>query len=97
MATATTSCTLRHKNYHIEGQKYTVQFADDVVVGIERPPSVVMKVTESPEGVKGDSANNVYKAATLETGLIVQVPLFIGPGDKITVKTEDNSYLGRSN
>jgi elongation factor P len=85
------------KNYLIEGQKYTVQFADDVVVGIELPPSVVMKVTESPEGVKGDSANNVYKAATLETGLIVQVPLFIGPGDKITVKTEDNSYLGRSN
>ena len=85
------------KNYLIEGQKYTVQFADDVVVGIELPPSVVMTVTESPEGVKGDSANNVYKAATLETGLIVQVPLFIGPGDKITVKTEDNSYLGRSN
>ncbi len=85
------------KNYLIEGQKYTVQFADDVVVGIELPPSVVMKVTEAPEGVKGDSANNVYKAATLETGLIVQVPLFIGPGDKITVKTEDNSYLGRSN
>jgi elongation factor P len=85
------------KNYLIEGQKYTVQFADDVVVGIELPPSVIMKVTESPEGVKGDSANNVYKAATLETGLVVQVPLFIGPGDKITVKTEDNSYLGRSN
>lgn len=85
------------KDYLIEGQKYTVQFADDVVVGIELPPSVVMQVTESPEGVKGDSANNVYKAATLETGLIVQVPLFIGPGDKISVKTEDNSYLGRAN
>lgn len=85
------------KDYLIEGQKYTVQFADDVVIGIELPPSVVMTVTESPEGVKGDSANNVYKAAKLETGLVVQVPLFIGPGDKISVKTEDNSYLGRSN
>lgn len=85
------------KFYLIEGQKYTVQLADDVVVGIELPASVVMEVTESPEGVKGDSANNVYKAATLETGLVVQVPLFIGPGDKISVKTEDNSYLGRSN
>jgi elongation factor P len=80
-----------------EGQKYTVQFADDVVVGIELPPSVIMTVTEAPEGVKGDSANNVYKAAIMETGLQVQVPLFIGPGDKISVKTEDNSYLGRSN
>jgi elongation factor P len=85
------------KNYLIEGQKYTVQFADDVVIGIELPPSVVMTVAEAPEGVKGDSANNVYKAAIMETGLQVQVPLFIGPGDKISVKTEDNSYLGRSN
>jgi elongation factor P len=85
------------KNYLIEGQKYTIQFADDVVIGIELPPSVVMTVAEAPEGVKGDSANNVYKAAIMETGLQVQVPLFIGPGDKISVKTEDNSYLGRSN
>ena len=85
------------KDYLIEGQKYVIQFADDVVAGIELPASVVMTVTEAPEGVKGDSANNVYKSATLETGLVVQVPLFVGPGDKISVKTEDNSYLGRSN
>jgi elongation factor P len=56
-----------------------------------------MEVTDSPEGVKGDSANNVYKAATMETGLQVQVPLFINRGDKISVKTEDGSYLGRAN
>ncbi|MCA1964661.1 MAG: elongation factor P [Prosthecobacter sp.] len=85
------------KDYLIEGQKYTVQFADGLAIGIELPASVVMTVTEAPEGVKGDSANNVYKSATLETGLVVQVPLFIGPGDKISVKTEDNSYLGRAN
>jgi len=85
------------KDYLIEGQKYTVQFADGLAIGIELPASVVMTVTEAPEGVKGDSANNVYKSATLETGLIVQVPLFVGPGDKISVKTEDKSYLGRSN
>jgi elongation factor P len=85
------------KDYLIEGQKYTVQFADGTAIGIELPASVTMQVTEAPEGVKGDSANNVYKAAVLETGLVVQVPLFIGPGDKISVKTEDNSYLGRVN
>jgi elongation factor P len=85
------------KDYLIEGSKYVIQFADDVVAGIELPPSVVMTVTEAPEGVKGDSANNVYKSAVLETGLVVQVPLFVGPGDKISVKTEDNSYLGRAN
>ncbi len=85
------------KNYLIEGQKYTIMFGDDIVIGIELPASVVMSVAEAPEGVKGDSANNVYKAAVMETGLVVQVPLFINPGDKISVKTEDNSYLGRSN
>jgi elongation factor P len=85
------------KDYLIEGQKYLIVFTDDTVAGLELPPSIVLKVTESPEGVKGDSANNVYKAATLETGLQVQVPLFINRGDKISVKTEDGSYLGRAN
>ena len=54
-----------------------------------------MTITEAPQGVKGDSANNVYKAAVTETGLTVQVPLFINPGDKINVKTDDGSYMGR--
>jgi elongation factor P len=56
-----------------------------------------MTVTDSPAGVKGDSANNVYKEATTESGMRVQVPLFIGPGDKISIKTEDGTYLGRAN
>lgn len=85
------------KDYLIEGQKYLIVFTDDTVAGLELPPSIVMEVTDSPEGVKGDSANNVYKAATMETGLVVQVPLFINRGDKISVKTEDGSYLGRAN
>lgn len=85
------------KQYLIEGQKYLIVFADERVAGIELPPSIVMEVTEAPEGVRGDSANNVYKAATMETGLNVQVPLFINRGDKISVKTEDGSYLGRAN
>ena len=84
------------KNYLIEGQKYLIVFADDVVAGIELPASVVMTITEAPEGVKGDSANNVYKAAITESGLQVMVPLFIKPGDKISIKTEDGSYLGRA-
>ncbi len=84
------------KNYLIEGQLYTVLFADSIVASIDLPPSMVMTITESSEGVKGDSANNVYKPATMETGLIIQVPLFINVGEKINVKTEDNSYLGRA-
>jgi elongation factor P len=84
------------KNYLIDGQVYTVLLADSIVASIDLPASMVMTVTESSEGVKGDSANNVYKPATMETGLIVQVPLFINVGEKINVKTEDNSYLGRA-
>lgn len=85
------------KDYLIEGNTYILLFTNDVAVSVELPASIVLTVAEAPEGVKGDSANNVYKSATMETGLIVQVPLFIKPGEKISVKTEDGSYLGRSN
>jgi elongation factor P len=84
------------KNYLIEGQLYNLLVADGIVVSVDLPLSMTMTVTESSDGVKGDSANNVYKPATMETGLIVQVPLFINVGEKINVKTEDNSYLGRA-
>jgi elongation factor P len=56
-----------------------------------------MTITDSPAGVKGDSANNVYKEAITESGMRVQVPLFINNGDKVSIKTEDGTYLGRSN
>jgi len=84
------------KPYLIEGQSYNLLFCDDAIAAVELPPSLVMTVTEAPEGVKGDSASNVDKAAVMETGLVVQVPLFIGPGEKINVKTEDGSYLNRA-
>jgi elongation factor P len=85
------------KNYLIEGQLYNLMIADGVVVAVDIPLSMVMTVTESSEGVKGDSANNVYKPAVMETGLVVQVPLFINVGERISIKTEDNSYQGRAN
>ena len=84
------------KNYLIEGQLYTLLIADGIVVSVDLPLTMTMTVAESSEGVKGDSANNVYKPATMETGLIVQVPLFINTGERINIKTEDNSYLGRA-
>ena len=84
------------KDYLIDGQLYTLLIADGIVVSIDLPLSMTMTVAESSEGVKGDSANNVYKPATMETGLVVQVPLFINVGEQINVKTEDNSYLGRA-
>ena len=84
------------KNYLIDGELYTLLIADGSVVAIDLPQTMVMKVTESSEGVKGDSANNVFKPATLQTGLVVQVPLFINEGESIKVNTEDNAYLGRA-
>ena len=65
-------------------------------VTIEMPSSVVLKVADAPEGVRGDSANNVQKPAKLETGKTINVPLFIKEGELIKVSTADGSYLGRA-
>ena len=85
------------KDYLIEGETYVVMFTDEIPCSIELPAAITMEVAEAPEGVKGNSANNVYKSATMSTGLVVQVPLFINAGQKISVKTEDGTYLGRVN
>ncbi|MCC8021980.1 MAG: elongation factor P [Akkermansiaceae bacterium] len=85
------------KDYLMEGNVYILLFTDGVVCSIELPASITMTVEEAADGVKGDSANNVYKPAKMTTGLVVQVPLFIKPGERISVKTEDGTYLGRVN
>lgn len=79
-----------------EGTEYDILFVDDKAISIQLPAAVELKVVESPEGVKGDTASNVQKPATLETGLIVQVPLFIKEGELIRVSTSDSCYLGRA-
>ena len=84
------------KDYLIEGQKYVIVLTDEIVAAIDLPAAMVMTVAESADGVRGDSANNVQKPATMETGLVVNVPLFINRGEKISVKTEDGTYLGRA-
>jgi elongation factor P len=55
---------------------------------------VTLKIVESADGVKGDTASNVQKPAKLETGLVVQVPLFIKEGETIKVSTIDGTYMG---
>ncbi len=84
------------KLYLVETKSYEILFVDDAPLSINLPAAVEMEVTESPEGVKGDTASNVQKPATLSTGLVVQVPLFIKPGETIKVRTEDGAYLGRA-
>lgn len=82
-----------------EGQYVEVVYhADtDTPLSCELPPHVVLEVTYTEPGVKGDTASSTaLKPATLETGAVVQVPLFINQGDKIKVDTRDNSYSERA-
>ena len=79
-----------------EGQEVEVLFIEGNPVSIDLPSTVELKVTESSEGIKGDTANNPTKPATLETGVTVQVPLFVKEGDVLKINTDDNSYVGRA-
>jgi len=65
-------------------------------VSVELPPTVELKVTEAAEGLKGDTVNNPQKPATLETGKVIQVPLFIKTGEVVSVDTRTGKYLGRA-
>ncbi|MCR5637149.1 MAG: elongation factor P [Clostridiales bacterium] len=66
------------------------------VFGVEPPNFVVLTVTETEPGFKGDTATNVQKPATLETGAEIKVPLFINEGEKIQIDTRTGEYLGRA-
>lgn len=84
------------KNYLVENGTVTVTFVEDKAVSIEMPSSVVLAVTDAPEGIRGDSSNNVQKAIVLETGITVQAPLFIKTGEKIKVDTRTGKYMERA-
>ena len=84
------------RNYLTEGLVCDILFIEEQAAAVELPSSVTLKVIESPEGVRGDSANNVMKTATLETGLVVQVPLFIKEGELLKISTQDGKYISRA-
>jgi elongation factor P len=69
---------------------------DGSPAGVQLPASVELTVTETEPGVKGDTVSNVTKAATLETGAVVQVPLFVNVGDRIKVDPRDRRYISRA-
>ncbi len=73
-----------------------VEFHDGHPVDVQLPATVDLKVLETDPGLRGASATNVTKPAKLETGLVVQVPPFINPGDKIRVDTTEGTYLERA-
>jgi elongation factor P len=84
------------KSYLVENGLVTVTFVEEKAVTVEIPPSVVLTVTDAPEGIRGDSANNVQKPVTLETGITLQVPLFIKTGEKIKIDTRTGKYMERA-
>jgi elongation factor P len=84
------------KNFLVENATVTVTFVDDKAVSIELPSNVILTVADAPEGVRGDSANNVQKAVIMETGITVQAPLFIKTGEKIKIDTRTGKYMERA-
>ena len=82
-------------NYLSEGNTVVLQMYNDQVVGVDLPAAVELPVTETEPGVQGDRVSGARKPATLETGLVVQVPLFVNPGDRIKVDTRTGEYLTR--
>lgn len=79
-----------------EGKNVTLEFFGEEVLGVVLPPKITLKVTDTDPGVKGNSASNMYKDATLENGIQTRVPLFINIGDAVIVDTRDGSYTKRA-
>ena len=84
------------KDYLVENLSVEVLYAEGKAVQVELPSTVTLKVIESAEGVRGDSANNVQKPAKLETGKTINVPLFIKEGEIVKIDTRTGDYLGRA-
>jgi elongation factor P len=84
------------KDYLVENLAVEVLYAEGKAVQVELPSTVTLKIIESAEGVRGDSANNVQKPAKLETGKVINVPLFIKEGEMVKIDTRTGAYLGRA-
>jgi elongation factor P len=83
------------KNYLKEGDQVQVQLFNDQPIALELPNNLPFEVTYTEDVVKGDTATNLLKDATIETGLIVKVPAFIKQGDKVRVDTRSGTYVER--
>ncbi len=83
-------------NYIIETSVVILEMHGSEIVGSDLPSSVELEVTQAEPGIQGDRSSSGTKPATLETGLVVAVPLFVGPGDRVRVDTRSGEYLGRA-
>jgi elongation factor P len=84
------------KNFLRESDMVNITVFNGEILGVELPDKVTLKVAEAEQAVKGNTATSAQKNATLETGLVVKVPLFIQSGEDIVVSTADGKYSGRA-
>ena len=82
-------------SFIVEQTEVDLVFFEDLPIALDMPITVDLKVTSSPPGVKGDTAQGASKFATLETGLEISVPLFVNEGDVVKVDTRSGEYLSR--
>ncbi len=83
-------------SYIVDGSTVTLMMFGDEIVGSDLPAAVELNVAETEPGVQGDRVSGARKPATLETGLTLQVPLFVNPGDRIKVDTRSGEYITRA-
>ena len=81
--------------YILPNHKVTVMYVDNKPVSVDVPASIDLTVTDTPPSIKGATATNQYKEAILENGLKVQVPPFVGPGEKVRIDTRTGEYIER--
>jgi elongation factor P len=83
-------------NYLVESSEAVLKMFGDEIVGIDLPAAVELNIAETEPGIQGDRVSGARKPATLETGLVIQVPLFVGPGERVKVDTRTGEYLTRA-
>jgi elongation factor P len=83
-------------SYLKEGDQANLQMYNGEIVGVDLPAAVELAVSETEPGIQGDRVSGARKPATLQTGLVVQVPLFVNTGDTIKVDTRSGEYLTRA-
>lgn len=84
------------RNYIVDNSVAIVLMYGDEIIGVDLPASVELTVADTEPGVQGDRVSGAKKPATLETGLVVQVPLFIEPGERVKVDTRTGEFISRA-
>lgn len=87
---------VEEKKFLKENMELQIDFYNGEIIGITLPEKVEYEVVETTEATKGNTTNNAMKDATIETGYVVKVPLFISQGEKIIISTKDGKYSSRA-